>query len=253
MDTSTIPDRQVLASRTSPGSAHLRSALEAGRTVQVERGSILRLSAAQVDGPRGRVFGPVTAESSNPVTVVTGASGSGRTSLLLAVAGRMRTQSGEIETLGEVRPGVIRSITGIAGFAGIDELEPAVTVAATLRERLSWELPWWRRTPRITAELAAELLTPGFGAGARNSRSPDATMLCRELTPADDLLVRVSLALMSRPQLLVIDDLDALREPSDRARVAERLREISLNTPVVIATSDPRDAALFDEPARINL
>ncbi|MHA3724128.1 hypothetical protein ACXR2T_09640 [Leucobacter sp. HY1910] len=220
---------------------------------------VLRLAGTSVDGPRGRVFGPLDASTAAPVTLVTGVSGSGRTALLLTIAGRMKPEGGTVEVLRETRTGEIRRITGIAGFAGIDELEPAVTLAATLRERLSWELPWWRRTPRITAEVAHELLAPAFGPsfGSRQPNEaaphPDASQLCRELGPADDLLVRIALALIARPELLVVDDLDALRDPADRARVAARLREISRTVPVVIATSDARDAALFDEPARISL
>lgn len=235
MNTSTVQERIDIQERPETQERH-------------DPTSLLSLNEARVDGPRGRVFGPITAASDRPVTVITGASGSGRTSLLLAISGRMRTDGGEIATLGETRVGAIRNMTGIAGFAGIDELEPAVTLAATLRERLSWELPWWRRTPRMTGALATELLAPGLG-----TATADPSLLCRELSPADDLLVRVALALMPDPALLVVDDLDALREPSDRARVAARLREISRRTPVVIATSDPRDAALFDDPARITL
>lgn len=239
---------------TTPTDSQPRSASvlqhETGQT-----GTCLRLVAAQVDGPRGRVFGPLTAASDRPVTVVHGAAGSGRTSLLLAIAGRMRLAGGGVETLGETRASAIRNMTGIAGFAGIDDLEPAVTVAATLRERLSWELPWWRRTPRISEEVAGELLDPAFGSMRDATRivQPDSSLLCRELTPADDLLVRIALALIARPELLVIDDLDAVRDPHERERVAARVREIATQTPVVIATSDSGDAALFDEPAIINL
>ncbi|WP_017792298.1 ATP-binding cassette domain-containing protein [Leucobacter salsicius] len=215
----------------------------------------LRIHALEVDGPRGRVFGPISAESSSPVTVVLGASGSGRTSLLLTIAGRMRASRGGLETLGEAGTGAIRSTTGIAGFAGIDDLEPAVTLAATLRERLSWELAWWRRTPRVTEAVASELLAPAFGVvrNANRISQPDTALLCRELSPADDLLVRIALALIARPELLVIDDLDALRDPEHRERVADRVREIATHTPVVIATSDPRDVALFGAPSVINL
>lgn len=224
---------------------------ETGADTATATAPVLRLEGASVDGPRGQVFGPLNATSTAPVTLVSGPSGSGRTSLLLTLAGRMKTSGGSVEVLRETRTGEIRRMTGIAGFAGIDELEPAVTVAASLRERLSWELPWWRLTPRITSEVAYELLEPAFG--PNRAAHPDISLLCRELGPADDLLVRIALALIARPEMLVVDDLDALRNPVDRARVAERLRAISRTVPVVVATSDPGDAALFEAPARINL
>lgn len=230
---------------------HTLTLNETGADTAAATAPVLRLENASVDGPRGRVFGPLNTTSTAPVTLVTGASGSGRTALLLTIAGRMKPGSGSVEVLRETSTSEIRRMSGIAGFTGIDELEPAVTVAASLRERLSWELPWWRLTPRITPEVAHELLEPAFGPD--RATYPDTSQLCRELNPADDLLVRIALALIARPELLVVDDLDALRDPADRARVAGRLREISRTVHVVVATSDVRDAALFDEPARINL
>lgn len=210
-------------------------------------GPVFAVEAARIQGPRGPVFGPLDASSQHNITVVLGASGSGRTSLLLALSGRMRLQSGTLEVQGETETRAIRRHTGIAGFSEIDALEPSVTLAATLRERLSWELPWYRFTPRITADIARELLGPTFGTAAY----PDPAQLCRELTPVDDLLARVALALIAQPSLIVVDDFDSVRDPAGRASVATRLAQLGI--PVVVATSDPGDVGLFDEPATIQL
>ena len=235
----------------------------------------IELREAHVAAARGTVFGPLSASSHRPVTVVCGASGSGRTSLLLSIAGRMRLSDGTISTLGDTGLAAIRARTGIAGFAEIDALEPAVSLGATLRERLAWALPWYRRTPRMSAALTEELLRPAFG----DAESPDPGTLVRDLTSAEQMLTRIALALIERPQMLIIDDFDALRDPADRARVAERLSALASGRAlasgparasdraaagephafppiaVVLATSDPHDATLFAElePATITL
>ncbi|RZT62889.1 ATP-binding cassette domain-containing protein [Leucobacter luti] len=208
--------------------------------------AVVALSAARVDGARGAVFGPITAASDRPITVVHGPRGSGRTSLLLAIAGRMRLSSGECRTLGTTSLGEVRRRTGVAGFDAIDALEPAVTVGDLVRERLSWALPWYRRTPRITAELAADLLEPAFG----QRPIPDLATNGYDLEPAAEQLLRIGLALLEEPELLVIDDFDALRDPADRDIVAARLAELSRRgVRSVIATSDPGDIERFAELA----
>jgi ABC-type multidrug transport system ATPase subunit len=61
------------------------------------------------------------------------------------------------------------------------------------------------------------------------------------------MLVRVSLALIETPRLLVVDDFDALRDPADRALVAERLSDLAQQgIRIVLASSDPGDAALLE-------
>ena len=202
----------------------------------------IELRAAHLSGPRGPVFGPLTVTGSTPVTIVLGSRGSGRTSLLLAIAGRMRLSGGSLTTLGATTPAEIRRLTGVVGFEAVDALEPSVTLAASLRERLGWALPWYRRTPRITPQLARELLADAFG----DLEQPDPALLVRDLSPAEEMLVRVSLALIEQPRLLVIDDFDALRDPAERALVAERLSDLAQRgIRIVTASSDPGDAALF--------
>ncbi|WP_241156267.1 ATP-binding cassette domain-containing protein [Leucobacter chromiireducens] len=220
--------------------------------ISAARAPVVALSGALVRGEHGPVFGPLTATSERPITAIVGTRGSGRTSLLLSIAGRMRLHEGTLNTLGTAKLGEIRRRTGIAGFEAIDALEPQVTVSDILRERLSWALPWYRRVPRITQELAADLLEPAFGA---TSLIPIETLV-RDLTPAAEQLLRIGLALLEEPELLVLDDFDALRDPADRDLVAERLSALAgRGVRTVFATSDPGDVERFAalEPAVIAL
>ena len=210
------------------------------------------LRGAGVRADRGAVFGPLTVASSRPVSVVLGSRGTGRTSLLLSISGRMRLSEGELATLGESRLSEIRRRTGVAGFHELDALEPSVTLGATLRERLAWAMPWYRRTPRITPELSSELLAAAFG----EFEQPDPDTLIRDLGAAEEMLVRIALALIEGPELLVVDDFDAVRDPAERAAVAERLAALAgQGIRVVLATSDPGDIELFAtlEPTIVEL
>lgn len=210
------------------------------------------LRGATVTADRGTVFGPLTVASVSPVSVVLGSRGTGRTALLLSISGRMKLSGGELTTLGETRLGEIRGRTGVVGFEAVDALEHAVTLGAILRERLAWAMPWYRRTPRITPELSSELLAAAFG----EFEQPDPGTLVRELGAAEEMLVRIALALIEGPELLVVDDFDAVRDPAERAVVAERLSALATQgIRVVLATSDPGDAELFaaHEPTVVEL
>lgn len=217
--------------------------------------TVIALQEASVRAARGTVFGPLSTQSSSPITVVVGDRGSGRTSLLLSLSGRMRLSSGSVEVLGidaGTRSGLaqIRTRTGVAGFEAVDSLEPSVTVCDTLRERLAWAMPWWRRTPRLTPERSNELLAETFG----DLPLPAPDMLVRELDPASEMLLRISLARIERPELLCIDDFDALRSPAERERVAQRLDALAAHgVRLVVATSDPSDVEMLSHTAIINL
>lgn len=214
----------------------------------------LFLEAAEVRGPRGTVFGPITAQSNDPVTVVLGASGTGRTSLLLSLGGRMKLSAGQLGLRGFENPAELkdlRGVTGVVGFHGLDELEPSVSVGASIRERLSWALPWYRFAPRVTDALALEILRPTFG----DVTIPGRRTLVRDLTGAQDLLLRVALARIESPEVLLVDNFDSLTDPAERAQVASRLRALAdRGVASIVATADERDLALLGaERAAIHL
>lgn len=215
---------------------------------------MLILTDVAASGPRGTVFGPVSARTDDPITVVVGRRGSGRTSLLLSLGGRMRLSGGELSLNGLTSPGrlsALRRETGLVGFAGIDELEPSVSVGATVRERLAWASPWYRPARRVTPERLGALLAPAFG----DTPMPEPGTLVRDLTQAQDRLLRIALALIERPSVLLIDDFDDLSDPADRVLVADRLRALATHgIDSVVVTADTRDLELFGlEAAQIHL
>ncbi|PFG15613.1 ABC transporter family protein [Propionicimonas paludicola] len=188
----------------------------------------IEATALQLDGRRGRVFGPVdVAIEPGTLNLITGRAGSGKTSLLLTLVGRMRPNRGsQLTVLGRRLPartlGVQRRSAAV-GIHGLDDLDEEVTVAATLREREAWLAHWYQivRTPGDAR--VAEVCAPVFG----DSPAPKAKQLVHELDEADNLLLRIALAMLSSPEILVVDDIDALHDTDSRRRVWEALHGLA--------------------------
>src|SRR6187431_2906425 len=103
--------------------------------------------ALELTGARGTIYGPLDLDiAEGSLSVLRGPQGSGRTSLLLTLAGRMvPNTSSQLVVLGYVLPRdrtALQREAAVAGFAGIDELDDSVTVAQHVRERLGWLSPW---------------------------------------------------------------------------------------------------------------
>lgn len=188
----------------------------------------IEATALQLDGRRGRVFGPVDlAIEPGTLNLITGRAGSGKTSLLLTLVGRMKANRGtELTVLGRRLParaaGVQRRSAAV-GIHGLDDLDEEVTVAATVREREAWLAPWYTVVRTPDDARIAEVCAPVFG----DAPAPRARQLVHELDEADNLLLRIALAMLSNPELLVVDDIDALHDTDSRRRVWEALHGLA--------------------------
>lgn len=232
-----------LGSGMAPGSA--APSARAGATGVPAGEPIVQIAGAEVHGPRGVVFGPLDAVSATPVTVVVGERGSGRTSLLLALSGRMRLRHGDLSVLGvsskQDLTGLRRQ-SAIAGFAGMDDLEGSVDVIDSVRERIAIESAWYAFAPRLTDEDVHARLAPVFG----NVPVPHARTVNHSLSERQEHLLRIALALESRPRVLVMDDLDAIKNPVHRRSVAERLAAlVAGGLTVIVGSADPGVVELF--------
>lgn len=232
------------------GSVAPQAATTPGAGPVPEATPVLEILGATVRGARGAVFGPLDAVSHAPVTIVLGNRGSGRTSLLLSAAGRMRIDQGTVKVCGvdaRTHAARVRRLTGIAGFDAIDLLESGATVAESIRERLTWISPWYRRVPHLTEADVARSLRPAFGA----LPMPQANLLVRNLSEAQELLLRISLALLEGPRVIIVDDLDDVKDPSERAAVADRLTALTREgTLFILGSADERDLNLFSPESR---
>jgi len=141
----------------------------------------------------------------------------------------------------------VRRLTGIAGFDAIDLLESEAKVAEAIRERLTWISPWYRRVRHLRPEDVSRILQPIFGPIV----APDANSLVRDMTEAQELLLRIALALLEGPRMVLVDDLDDVKDPSERASVADRLSTLAQSGVFfVVGSADERDLNLFSPESR---
>jgi len=98
-----------------------------------------------MSGPWGPVYGPVDLDvEAGGVSVLVCPAGSGRTALLMTLAGRMSPAAGELTVFGRRRARDIFAIAPLAGFDELDTVAESVTVRDLITEQLRWDAPWYR-------------------------------------------------------------------------------------------------------------
>ena len=158
------------------------------------------------------------------LVVVAGPPGSGKTSLLLTLAGRMLATSGSLEVAGRLLPdqlGQVRRVTALAEIPGVNDLDPLLTIGDHVAERLAPTSlhPWVSAQPtsRFEARLD-ELLGYAVSAApaAHWASSLDFGRRVRELQPLERWVLGLALALAENPEVVVVDDVDSLHGDEDR-------------------------------------
>ncbi|EHI11534.1 ATP-binding cassette domain-containing protein [Mycolicibacterium thermoresistibile] len=197
-------------------------------------------------GPWGPVYGPIDLDiEAGGVTVLHCPPGSGRTALLMTLAGRMRPMSGELTVFGRTRAPDIFRVAGLAGFDEVDPIPQSVTVRDLVTEQVRWDAPWYRLIPRAgEAELAA-VCGPVFG----ELPLPPLGEYVGELSELDRMLLRIALANTRRPALLVAGNLDDVAADHSRDQLVRRL--IALGERQTVITATVNEVVGHDVRARI--
>ena len=206
----------------------------------------VKARALVLTGSRGAVYGPVDLEvRPGELAIIHGPQGGGRSSLLLTLAGRMvPDRRSSLTVLGHELPRERRGVqrrAALAGFAGIDDLDESVTVGNLFRERLAWLTPWYRRIPSVNQADIDRFAAPVFGPRPL----PQVKSVVWDLDEVDVMLLRISLAMLQSPELLVVDDVDQVHDSARRQFVWSRLEAVAA-TGVTVITS----AASLDEVPR---
>ncbi|MFE1836956.1 ATP-binding cassette domain-containing protein [Streptomyces sviceus] len=207
-------------------------------------------------GPRGWAFrGIDLAAEPGALIAVEGPSGSGRTSLLLTLTGRMRATEGTATVGGARLPkqlAAVRRFSAPANVAGVTDLDQALTVGEHLRERALLQRRFGdsvrallRPREERTAEARLRIDTALSAAGLDSAALPKgARTAVRDLERLEALRLSIALALIGRPRLLAVDDLDLKLSDAERAEAWAQLRSLAAagTTVVAVCSEAPEDA-----------
>lgn len=187
---------------------------------------------------RGPVYAPVDLDvPRGALVLVSGPDGSGKTSLLLTLVGRMVPDSGSrLTVLGHELPRerrAVQRVSAAVGFAGLDDLDDAVTVGDALRERLAWLAPWYSIVRTPDDDQVNVLLRSCFG----ELDMPRSCTPVHDLDEAQNLLLRLALAVMAEPRLIVVDQIDQLHDIAARDAVWRALLGLTRTGITVMASA----------------
>lgn len=210
----------------------------------------------RMSGPWGPVYGPVDLTvAAGGVTVLVCPGGTGRTALLMTLAGRMRPVAGELTVLGEKKATQIFARSALAGIDELDSINESVTVNDAVTETLRWDAAWYRLVRRADRSDLERVCGSVFG----EVPLPALAEYVEELSELDRMLLRISLANTARPPLLVVGNLDQVTHDRSREVLLERLVDLGRSQTVITATVNEvrndgiRDQFVVDNVARADL
>jgi ABC-2 type transport system ATP-binding protein len=205
-----------------------------------EQGPTPVLEAAHLNltGPDGLVFTDVSLTVAPArLTLLVGTSGSGRSSLLLALGGRMRGTTGTLRHHGrDVRTRrdltALRAAASVARIADVIVPEPRLRVREAVAERAL--LDGVRLAAAEPAFAAAEDLL---------DVRLDRDALVEQLPAYEAAALAVGLALVRPAEVVLLDDLDADLDLTDQRRLVDALVRLAASGPAVVATTTEARAA----------
>jgi ABC-type cobalamin/Fe3+-siderophores transport system ATPase subunit len=192
-----------------------------------------------VDGEHGPLFSDIDLTLSSGFHAIQMPGGPGQTALLLTLAGRFKPSHGTVTVLGDSKPRAIRRRCAIAAFDDIDELDESVTVQTVLAEQRRWLAPWYSLVPIQAGQAELDQV---FG----EIPPPLPKTFVVELSDLELFLLRITLALLSGRPILVVGDLEQVRDNSRRAVAVERLGAIATQRTVVVGVTNPLGAEAPD-------
>jgi hypothetical protein len=184
-----------------------------------------------VDGEHGPLFAGIDLSLTKGFHAIRMPGGPEQTTLLLTVAGRFKPSHGTLTVLGATHPRSIRKHCAIAAFADIDELDESVSVQTVLAEQRRWLAPWYSHVPIEAGQDEMDLVF-----GEIDPPSPKTYIV--ELSDLELFLLRITLALLSQRPILMVGDLEQVRDFSRRAIAVERLATIAERFTVVVGVTN---------------
>ena len=193
---------------------------------------VITANGLGVDGEHGPLFSGIDLSLTSGFHAIQMPGGPGQTTLLLTLAGRFKPTHGMLNVLGATTPRAIRRHCSIAAFEDIDDLEESVTVETVLAEQRRWLAPWYSLVPLQAGQAE---MTQVFG----DIPPPSHDTYVVELSDLELFLLRITLALLSNRPILVVGDLEQVRDNSRRAVAVDRLGAIAKQRTVVVGVTNP--------------
>ena len=157
---------------------------------------------------------------------------SSATTLAMTLAGRYKQHSGSVDG-----PGFKR--TALAGVHMIDSLDRQIPVRDLLREQIAWSQPFFKPTPRrpLEHDAVTRWLEP-LGLEDLEEKTK-----VGELHVLNRFRLRILLALVSRPdaELLIVDDVDQIRDMSLRSELLDNLHTVAEDVAVLVISANEED------------
>lgn len=197
--------------------------------------TVIAAVGLRVDGEHGPLFDGVDFSCPAGLHALQLPGGHPQAALLLVLAGRLKPSAGSVTVRGAADPRAIRRHCAIAVFADIDELEEAVTVGVVLAEQRRWLSPWYSSVPDTAGY---DQLIEVFG----DIPAPSRDTYISDLSELELFLLRVTLALLSKRPILIVGDLEQVRDNGLRDLAAQRLSVIAQERTVVVGLTNPLGA-----------
>jgi ABC-type cobalamin/Fe3+-siderophores transport system ATPase subunit len=194
--------------------------------------AVITATGLGVDGEHGPLFSGIDLALPEGFHAIQMPGGPGQTTLLLTLAGRFKPTHGTLTVRGDTTPRAIRRHCAIAAFPDIDELEESVTVQTVLAEQRRWLSPWYSQIPR---EAGQSKMNDVFG----DIPPPSTSRYIVELSDLELFLLRITLATLSDRPILVVGDLEQVRDNGRRAIAVERLGALAEQCTVVVGVTNP--------------
>lgn len=161
--------------------------------------------------------------------VVQGPAGSGRSSLLLAVGGRMRGLTGALSVAGfdgvrQTRQ--IRRLASVARISRLVDLEGQLTVGESVTERALIDAVPSTRAPEVLTRAETVL-----------GRTFDPSLLVDDLPALDRTLLAVALACLRPAPLLLLDDANTSLDLADQRLLMAALLRLTATGVTVVAST----------------
>ncbi|MUL67811.1 hypothetical protein BOO86_25285 [Mycobacterium sp. CBMA 234] len=197
-----------------------------------DRPPVITAQGLSVVGEHGALFSDVDLELKPGFQAIQMPGGPAQHTLLLTLAGRLKPTTGKVTVSGATGPRAIRQHCAIAAFADIDDLEEMVTVQTVLTEQRRWVSPFpaWVPVQSETPEMTAVF-------GDIPELSPKTFII--ELSDLELFLLRITLALMSDRPVLVVGDLEQVRDNERRDLAVQRLGALAEHRTVVVGVTNP--------------